>query len=166
VKIRFSIFHFLACILFLALVAGAVSSEISNRRQIRELQNSLADRREQLHSVEYGRAVYRAASLNPVLEDAPRAYRFLQHELAMSVLTHWQNEQIIDDAVGNPGYARSFVGKAVELLDCRNATEFVALAKSELWVYPDDQLHLEVAELVGESQAEFDRFLEQALAHE
>ena len=130
---------------------------------MQSLRAKLNDSRDLLHAIEYGNANLRLLELNPAIWEDRDCRRFLKRELAISVLRHWQERHAIDDAVGTPGYSLEFAGRALSFFDCGSANEFIVVAKSELWVYPDDELHHAVSELTDAKVSSLDTFIQSAI---
>ncbi len=55
-------------------------------------------------TIEYGAANLQLLGLNPAVWEDRECSRFLKHELALSVIDHWREEEAIDYAFGRSGY--------------------------------------------------------------
>lgn len=160
---RFTLSQIMTVVLVMALSLALFVNHHRSQREIHALRHTLAESRDYFEIVEYGRATLHLLELHPAIHDDADCLRFIRHELAFSVLQHWEDETAIDDAVDTPGYAKTFTARALSALDCKSASEFIALTKSTLWIYPDDHLY-ETATMLGTQFETFDAFVESAIS--
>ncbi|MCC9603772.1 hypothetical protein LOC67_24745 [Stieleria sp. JC731] len=159
---RFSLAQCLTLVLVVALVLGLLTNHIVYKRQINSLRTTIDDSRSVLRKIEYGRANLQLLSLNPAIWNDRNCSQFLKHDLAISILTHWREQDTIDDAVGQNGYALEFARDALSFFECKSADDFVGLARSELSVDPSDELPVLVSELNDSEYAALDDFIRTA----
>ncbi|MDM4014176.1 hypothetical protein [Roseiconus lacunae] len=158
-KLQFSLKDVLGVTLIAAISIALMINEQRHRHQIDQLRNSLSQRRSILRTVEYGAATLSLLSLNPVIWEDRRCARFLKHELALSLIDHWQNQAMIDQVAETPGYSIEFAAEALTYLECQDANEFKRLARGELSIYPCDAISFAVSDLTASEFDSFGQFL-------
>lgn len=145
---------------------GMLVSQYQRKREVEALRQAIDDTRSTLQIIEYGAANLRLLELNPAVWEDRDCSRFLKHELAFSILEHWREREVIDGAVGKPGYADEFARSALSFFDCNSAADFVKLTKAELWVYPGDGLLHATYDLSESDLKSFDDFIRNATTPE
>ncbi|TWU31099.1 hypothetical protein Q31b_58910 [Novipirellula aureliae] len=159
---RFNLTQCLVLVLVVALVMSLIVTHLHHQRQVRTLRDAIDDSRSTLRTIEYGAANLRLLELNPYIWENPSWIRLQKHELAFSILDHWRSQNVIDDVVGEPGYAMDFAADALSFFDCTSADEFVELTRNELSVYPDDPLSHATFELSDSELVSLDAFIRAA----
>ena len=141
---------------------GLLAKHVQHKREVMYLREAIKDSRSTLHTIEYGAANLRLLGLNPAVWEDNDCAPFLKHELAISILAHWRDKDAIDNAAGRVGYALEFAADALPFLECKSADDFVALSKSKLSMYPDDELMQYVYELSDADLASLNEFIRSA----
>ncbi len=141
---------------------GLLASHVQHKREVVALQAAMEESRAMFRTIEYGAANLQLLGLNPAVWEDRECSRFLKHELALSVIDHWREEEAIDYAFGRSGYALEFAGDALAFLECKSADEFVMLAATRLSIYPDDELADFVFKLTEAEFKAFDTFISEA----
>lgn len=145
-------------------VMAGVVSNLRHRREVRDLQTLVDDARDKIYIAQYGQACLQIATLNPVMTETEQCRSLLAHELAVSVIEHFQHESEIDRAMQSEGYSKRFVGSALYTLQISEASEFLDSALGEWSVYPDDELHGAVFDIEDHNLKAFERFIGESLA--
>ncbi|MCR9207601.1 hypothetical protein [Rhodopirellula europaea] len=137
---RFTLTQILTTVLIVALGFALVGTQIRHQRRIASLEHALYQARSDIAIAEYGSASCLLLELHPSFYDDPSNLRFLNHEIAYSILMHWEREAAIDAAVDTPGHSKAFAKRALGLLECTTPDDFVRELRSRFSIYPDDEL--------------------------
>ncbi|MEO9591289.1 hypothetical protein [Rhodopirellula bahusiensis] len=137
---RFTLTQILTTVLIVALGFALVGTQIRHQRRIASLEHALYQARSDIAIAEYGSASCLLLELHPSFYGDPSSLRFLKHEIARSILMHWEREAAIDAAMDTPGHSKAFAKRGLELLDCATPDDFVHGLRSSFSIYPDDEL--------------------------
>ena len=160
---RFTISQVCVVALLVALCSSTAIIYVQSNSKIRDLEIKFESVREHLRTVERGKATIHLLSGSLAGPENNDYLRFLEHELAISVLDHWKFESEIDSAVQQSGYSKSFVARALLHLNCKSAKEFVEAATSSWWIYSGDVLHSRAKRMSEADRQVFDTFLQSSL---
>ena len=162
-KFRISLSQSLFAMMVIGSVMAVVATNLHHRRQVRKLQTLIDDTRDKIIIAQYGQACLDIATLSPEMTDNKHCRRLLAHELAVSVILHFDHELQIDRAMQVDGYSKRFVGLVLTTLELASVSDFFNAADSTLWLYPDDNLMHATYEIEQHQLPEFEQFIEASL---
>ncbi len=116
-----------------------------------------------IYLTQYGHACLEILTLNPDMNEDKHCRRLLVHELAESVILHFENELQIDRAMQSDGYSNRFVGSVLYTLELANVSDFLSAVYSEPSLYPDDHLGHATYEIEQHQLPAFERFIQASL---